>query len=132
MFVFNFSKAKIATIIKKNKKAPTLVIFSLAVISIGFIQANLQHLKPAYVAMFRKIGGLQPTSDFYYVNIEIELPNHILGDLQEPSIRSLTCPSEIDDYTKDLSADFVLLTSYEHTHIHKYIHCNADGCYHPW
>ncbi len=50
----------------------------------------------------RKIGGLQPTSDFYYVNIEIELPNKILGYLPEPSIRSLTCPTEIDEYTKDM------------------------------
>ncbi len=57
----------------------------------------------------RKIGGLQPTSDFYYVNIEIELPNKILGYLPEPSIRSLTCPTEIDEYTKDICADFVLV-----------------------
>ena len=64
-------------------------------------------LKPSFGINFKPIGELQPTTNYYYVTLEVPLPSELLGVLANFKTRTLNCNTEnSDDYMQQVCSDF--------------------------
>ncbi len=64
-------------------------------------------LKPSFGINFRPIGELQPTTNYYYVTLEVPLPTRLMKVIEDFQTRALDCNiDETDDYTKHVCSDF--------------------------
>ncbi len=71
------------------------------------IMAFASKLKPDFGVNYREIGNLQPSSDYFYITINFDLPLRQSEKVLNSTIDKLDCPLDMEIFTNVICTDFI-------------------------